>query len=289
MDRPWPLASIVLKTLDRVFFGKLILRKTRNVLSTHSSWLWLYPAHLAAGQSRHCPAGTLAMRYTHLCSVILHDNDQGLHTLCHSLKEHFLWTPTRAVLLTWHLEIYADKTEDVTLVGVSVILSQDSWLHLGEMASARLLFCKLGLLKEDFTGRALNPCDDLSCLVQPLSTRFSKHSCQVVMIAIPLLLLNLFCGKEEPFLLLSYFFFPVSVWTKVFLRENKELAHRKCIAHGIRPLFSVAWNLSSEILGDPNKMWNSIPYKILYSQIENKLATGAWIDRPLEWRSSEPR
>ena len=47
-------------------------------------------------------------------------------------------------LLTSNLsDIYADMTEDVMLVGVSVILSHDSWLYLGDMASARLLFCKV--------------------------------------------------------------------------------------------------------------------------------------------------
>lgn len=171
------------------------------------------PTHLGCGCLLHiwllAKADTVLLglwpRGTHICALSYCIIMTGSARTLPLSEGAFPVNPTRAALLTWHLEIYADKSEDVTLVGVSVILSHDSWLPLGEMASARLLFCKLGLLKEDFTGRALNPCDDLSCLVQPLSPRFSKHSCQVVMIVIPLLLLNLICGKEEPFLLLSYF------------------------------------------------------------------------------------
>lgn len=80
---------------------------------------------------------------------------------------------------------------------------------------------KLSLFKEEFIGQALNLCEDLLCLVQHLSTRFSKHNCQMVIVAIPLLLLKLLYGKEELLLLLGYLFLFVSVWTHGFLRETK--------------------------------------------------------------------
>lgn len=173
------------------------------------------------------------------------------------------------------------------LVGVSVILSHDSWLYLGDMASARLLFCKVRTSRGRLRRESTESMWHLSCLVQHLSTRFSKHHCQVVMTVIPRLLLNLFCGTEELFLLLIYFF-SVSVWTKVFLRENKELAHINAL-HMVLYHCLVWPEISALRFLEIQTIWNSIPCKILYPQIENKLATGAWTDRPLEWRSSEPR
>lgn len=171
---PWLLACIVPKTSHMVFFGRLILIKARKLVRlTHPrSSVCCPPTHLGCGCLLHIwlPAkadtGLLGLwpRGTHICAAIPHNNDQGLHALCHSLQEHFPWTPTIAALLTWHLEIYADKTEDVTLVGVSVILSHDSWLYLGDMASARL-FCKVrtsqGRLHRESTEsmwRSLVPC-----------------------------------------------------------------------------------------------------------------------------------
>lgn len=232
MDRLWLLTCIVPKTLHTVFFGRLILIQTRKLVRlTHArSSVFCSPTHLGCGCLLHiwllAKADTVLLglwpRGTHICAL----SYRIMIRVCmHSatLKEHFPWTPTITALLTSHLEIYADKMEDVTLVGVSVLLSHHSWLYLGEMASARLLFCKVRTSQRRLHREsALNLCDDLSCLVQHLSTRFSKHNCQVVMILIPLLLLNLLCGKEELFLLLIYFF-SVAVWTKVFLRENKEL------------------------------------------------------------------